>query len=302
MAQTGVRAMTRRSWAIVGLIVLAVLVVLLSAFALLRDDTPDNPAPGGPGGPVGTPTTPSATPAPTPTPTVTPAARADQRFIIATTDALWRATAGSCGTVEPLVQRSIDSGKTWKDITPRYRGIAQVASLDPLGKDGAEMVAALGADCTPTGLRSFTAGKYWEPNSKSLDPARYLALDDAAKIVSPGDDFAAPCPDARGLRAAGSVITVLCDGDAYVRSGDTWTKLDAPGAVALGISGTDIVVAQSGVTGCDGVAIALFSGSDGTGTSIGCASRASTTGPVAIAASTSATYVWSGDAVTRVAR
>lgn len=299
MARADRDPLARRRLAIVGLVIVAVVVAVLSALALLRDDGSAK-ADRAPAATTTVTSSPTATASTTPTAAAVP--RADERFIIASTDSLWRSTAGACGGAEPLVERSVDGGASWKDVTPHYRGIAQVASLDAVGKDGAEMVAALGTGCTATGLNSFTAGKYWETDDTSLGQSRYLAFDDAHTVVSPGGDFAAPCADAHGLRAFGKIVAVICDGSPYVRGESDWTKLDATNTVALSIASGDLFVARTGVKGCTGIALARFAGGSGAGTDAGCAADATTTGPIAMATSQTRTYIWSGDTVSRIAR
>ena len=51
------------------------------------------------------------------------------------------------------IERSNDGGQTWTDVTPRYLGIAQVASLDGIAVDAAEAVSAVGAGCGTQALR-----------------------------------------------------------------------------------------------------------------------------------------------------
>lgn len=295
-----------RTGAIIALLAVGVIVAILAVLAYARTQgsgAADPPAPF---------TTPSASPtatvSPTPRATSTPSPAAPatkpsatERFLTVGGNALWRATAGACGGAEPLVQRSTDAGRTWTDVTPRYRHIAQVASVDPLGNDGAQMVAATGADCTVQGLRTYTAGTFWEPNADSLTPARYLNLANAAQVVAPGGPIAAPCPAAHGVRATGDVVALVCDQFAYVRTGTTWTKLSSLEVLAVAVSGKgEIIVAHTGVAGCSGLALARFANAAvAAPAGAGCA-QVPTTGPLAIAASADGTYVWAGDTVSLV--
>jgi len=286
-----------RGWMIAGLVVVAVVAVALVIAAVLRNHAA---AASGAAAPLPsfTDASPSATPTATPTPTHTPIDRAAERFFAVAPDALWRATAGECGKTEPVVERSTDRGQTWTDVTPHYRDIAQVASLDQIAERAAAMVTELGDDCTPTGIRTFTDGRFWEPFDAVIDDAHYLSFTDAAKVVSPGGDYAAPCNDAHGLRAAGDIEALICDGTAYERSADKWMPLPQKNALAVAVFSGDLYVASAGEKDCAGIAITRFTDAEpDRSESAGCAADATAKGSIAIGPSSLGTFVWSADTV-----
>ena len=297
MTRWGYRRPVPRGWMFAGVVAAAVVALVLVAAALLRDDAATSADSAPP--PAFDTSAPPQTKTSSPTPTPPTLDRAKERFFAVAPDALWRATAGECGKTEPKVERSTDRGQTWTDVTPHYRDIAQVASLDQIAAHAASMVTEVGADCTPTGMRTFTDGKFWEPYAGSIDPARYLSFTDASKVVSPGDDYAAPCPDAHSLRASGDLVAVVCDAVADVRVGDDWTALSVSNVAALGIYRGDLYVAHTGAEGCDGIAVTRFAGGDAAASAdAGCAAHVIKSGQIAIGPSSLGTFVWSGDDVT----
>ncbi len=241
-----------------------------------------------------------ATPAPAPAPAEYPLE--SERFLAVGPGALWRATAGRCGGASPLVERSIDGGASWSDVTARYLGIGQVASLDPFAGTEGELVAGLGAGCAANALRTYTQGEFWESYPDVLAVSRFVDLGDAGLVRLGGSATTrAPCPEARGLRATGDVVVLLCDGTPFAWRGGSWIALPAPGAVALAISGGDAVVAHVD-GGCSGLALTRFAGADPiAGTSVGCAPGVDAAAPVAIAAGGGGRYlVWSHDTLSTV--
>ncbi|PVW03253.1 hypothetical protein DEA06_13690 [Microbacterium sp. Gd 4-13] len=239
--------------------------------------------------------------APSPSPSSSASAAypaAEARFFAVGSEGWWRATAGDCGTTAPLVEHSADGGRTWQDVTPAYRGIGQVASLDVFAGSEAEMVAAMGATCEVQALRTFTQGEFWQPYPEVLAASRYLDLADRAVVVLPGDDVAAPCAEPRSFRAAGDVVAVECAGTVSVLGSDrAWQALGATDAVALSIDGGTVVTA-SPADDCAGVAVTRWSGAGfDTATPLGCAPAADPAGPLALAVSGGRALVWSGDAV-----
>ena len=213
-----------------------------------------------------------STASPTPTPTVTPSTPgADERFLAIGTGAMWRATAGGCGGPAPVIERSVDGGATWTDVTPTYRGIAQVLSLDPLAGDQAEIVAGMGAGCEVQALRTFTGGEYWEPYADVLAASTYLAPQDPASVVTPAGAVAAPCPSPWGLRSSRGTVGLICDGTAYQRASSTWQQV-----------------------GTDAVAVAIRDGA------VVAVTAAQATAPAAAAVSPDGLRVWSGDTLSTI--
>ncbi len=275
---------------VVAALVVAVAVVAILAYQHARPRDPATSAAPVPTFSLGVDTT-----SPTPSPEATVVPSAADRFLTAGSDALWRATAGRCGDTEPRVERSTDGGTTWTDITPHYKGIAQVGSLDPLGGTAAQMVAALGEKCEVQGIRTFTRGRFWEPNKDVIAPARYLDFHNAGVVVTPQGDVAAPCAAASGLRAARTIVALVCEKTAYVLAGDSWTALPATDVAALAVSSGDVLVAHA-ARGCTGLEITRYTTADGANAGdIGCAADANPTAATAIAVGGARVYVWSGD-------
>lgn len=237
------------------------------------------------------------TASPTPTPTPTPAvavARADERLLSSVSGTLWRATAGACGGVAPTLERSRD-GVTWTDVTPFSTGLAQIASLDGLAVDGAEVVGATGAACQPQALRSYTDGQFWDTYPDVLALSRYVDPADPSVVHLATGRVAAPCPDARSLRARGSVVSLICDGVAYARAADQWLALPVSDSASVAIDGSDVLVAHVG-DGCLGLAVTRFVGADpARPLAAGCADGIDPELPAAIASTPGGTLVWSGD-------
>lgn len=245
-------------------------------------------------------TTPTATTPPA-TPTTPPGSRAAagwphaaERFLSIGTEAWWRATAGECGGAGPVIERSADAGRTWSDVTPRYRGIAQVLSLDAFAGSQAQAVAAMGAECDVQALRTFTQGQFWESYPEVLAASRYALPRDPGQVVTPAGTVPAPCANARGLRAAGDTIALVCDGTAYRFSGTSWAPLPVADAVAVAATAQAVLVGAA-ASGCDGVLVSRVAGDQVE--PLGCAVGADPAQPIALASSGSTVTVWSGDAL-----
>jgi hypothetical protein len=187
--------------------------------------------------------------------------------------------------VEPTLERSTDGGESWVDVTPRYLGIGQLLAVDAFAGSEAEIVALMGDDCEVQALRTFTQGRFWESYEDVLAASTYVDPDDAATVVTPDGDVAAPCAAAWGVRAAGSVTGLICDGTAYALTDGEWQP-SATAATGLAVADGALVTATS-IADCAGLSI--------TSSTAVCAESASPAGPVAIAVSANALLVWSAD-------
>lgn len=291
--------MARRSPVRRGLpsVVVAVLVVALTvavgglvALALQR----------GQGAPVADRTAdpvPAATPSPSPSPSASPTAitapGTAERFLVVGDDVIWRATAGSCGTTAPVVERSDDNGATWDDVTPTYRDIAQVRALTPLADTQATAIADVGDGCETQALQTFTDGAFWSPYEKVLVRSTYLA---DGTVVIDGTALTAPCAEPWGLRTSGDAAVFVCDGTAYETTGGQTSRI-GDGVVALDIHDGEIVAA-SVAPECDGLQLTALSGDR---QEIACVD-ADAAAPTALTLTDDAIWLWNGDALTSTPR
>lgn len=237
----------------------------------------------------------------TPTPTETEGAaivdRSTERFFAIGDGAWWRATAGACGTAEPLLERSTDGGTSWIDVTPRYRTIGQIASLDPLDGTEAEIVASMGASCETQALRTYTQGNFWDSYPEFLPAIRYIEPLDATVVhIGGGQTVEAPCASPSGLRANGDIVALICDGTVERWADGAWQPSEIAGAVALAAAPPSLLVAHTDPA-CAGVAVTEIA--DAT-TLVGCAPDADPSQPLAIARDETTIRVWSGDTVSEV--
>lgn len=242
------------------------------------------------------------TPAPTSSATSGTGAAAwapeEERFLMVGSGALWRGTAGQCGSVPPTLERSIDDGDTWTDITPTYKGIGQLLALTPFAGDQAEIVALMGDDCEVQALRTFTYGQFWDAYDDALAAAWYVDPSQPGTIIGAGEEIAAPCVDVRELRTSGDVRAVLCESGAFVLSADgdePWTRFAPSGAVAVNAS-RDAVVAARTSADCEGIALAVFTpqGSLAAGSPV-CVTDQRATAPTAVAIFGARSLTWSGE-------
>lgn len=238
-------------------------------------------------------------PPPTPSETITNTAtydRSQERFLTASAGVLWRGTAGHCGDVEPLVERSADGGQTWADVTPRYLEINQLVSLNPFAEGQAEMVALIGVECEVQALRTFTQGQFWESYEDVLGASQYVDPTDSGNIVRPEVPIAGPCSDVRVLRTAGPVLATVCNRIAHVLDQDgEWTPLPLTDVAALYIDGGDIVVVHDSEQ-CIGLTLTRYSlTGDEEQRGARCVEDAKSGSPTAVAVSGDDVLIWSED-------
>lgn len=277
--------------AVAGVAALAIVVGVLAAVALQQ---------GRPEPVDGTPSAPptfefgdaeSASPTPTDMPTTSATPAADERFLAVQGDRLWRATAGECGGEAPVVELSTDRGETWEDVTPP--GAAQVLAVAALADIAGEVVAAVGDDCEPTVLRTYTSGVEWSTYPQALGDMTFLSPADHITVTRPDDDIAAPCEDARSVRASRGVVGLACGDTAFALLDGSWAELIA-GAIAVDAVAGTIVVAHVSDT-CDGVAVTQYTRL--AGDDIACIDTANPADSTAISRLDGSLALWSGDFV-----
>lgn len=290
--------MTGARWIAVSVVVaLAIGVGALSALALQRargeNVAQPNPVPSFT---LGT-RTPTPTPTPEPSPTAgTEVTAASERFFSVGAEAWWRGTAGRCGRDAPLIERSVDQGRTWADVTPRYLGIAQIMSLDAFTPTDAEMVAAIGPACETQALRTFTQGRFWEPYPDVLAVSRYVDPAGPTTVDLGATSIEAPCPSPASLRASGDVVALVCGGAAWALNGEEWSELLAPDVVAIAVDGRDVLVAHRSAD-CEGVAITRVANEPESQVPAGCAIGADPASSAALAVFDGTPVVWAADQV-----
>lgn len=281
--------------ALTGVLTVGVGVLAVAAYQHANPDLSDLAAEPAPTFDLGVETT---DPAPEVTQTAEAIARSEERFFAIGDSAWWRATAGSCGTTEPLIERSTDAGASWTDVTPRYRNIGQIASLDPLAGTEAEMVSSMGEACETQALRTYTQGTYWDSYPDVRPAVRYIdPLDPAVVHIGGGQTVEAPCATPTGLRASGDVVALICDGTAHRWIDATWQPVEVAGATALAATPPSLLIAHTDAA-CPGVAITEVAD---TTALVGCLPEADPAAPLALTRDGATVRAWSGETVSEVA-
>lgn len=276
------RSRTPAGRALTGVLVsvLAVAVIALVVFALTPRTAPETRAPRTPAPAV----TPYPSPSATPTASAPAAAPgAAERFLAVGEQAMWRASAGECGQVEPLLERSTDGGRSWSDVTPRYLGIGEILHVEAFAGTEAHIVARVGAACETQGLRTFTQGRFWEQNAATLAAATYIDPAAPAAIVTASGRVDAPCATPWGAQGDVASLTVVCDGTARQLIDGTW-QAAAENAVAVTVTDDGVRTARTDPS-CAGLIVVDACLAD------------APAGPAALAPAGSALWLWAGDAV-----
>lgn len=240
----------------------------------------------------------SATPEPTetaaPIPPATPVLRT---LTVVDEQTAWRAERGSCDT-QAVIEVTTDGGATWKPTQPVATGGREVFWLWAQDENYAQAVVTASDDCDVTGIRTFTAGNFWQLNADALEAAVYLAPD--GSLVAPSG-ATTPCNVPIDLAERGNALAVLCaDGILHESfDGASWTQTSVPGAIAVAQAGEGYVVAVQQLDDCEGIALvsissdAITSGGAASET-LSCVTGAVDSAATVVETSSDAVWLWSG--------
>lgn len=284
-----------RGWIIAGLALFLAFDAVLVVFALAATA----PGPRQEANTIAPFTRPSRTPSPTPSPE--PHFIAAPRFLAAVNDQVaWRATEGSCGGPDAVIERTEDGGATWSQLSTAKHQVHQVMALLDPGVAIASVVGMAGADCTLGYFSSFTRGQFWEPYPQYLGGASYLDSSDSGTVHVASATATAPCADVLQLSVVDGIAAVLCTDTLFERRGEGWVEVPVPGILAFTPTETGYTVAISSASGCPGVAIASLASPLTTGSApvtVGCAASVVAPDAVTLSQSAGSLWLWSGDNV-----
>lgn len=217
---------------------------------------------------------------------------------------LVRATTGPCPETLAALSTSLDGGATWADETlSDFLPLVALSRLADLG-DGA--FVALGSNPTDCGQRvafstptaeatwnEYPAGNLWQ-----VDPG-----DTAVVITSTGMRTSPGCAVARLEVGVDGRVAVLCQDTSVATSfdeGQTWTRGGTfPGADALAVTATGVLVGAVGVPGCEGVEVTSLDPLLNPAGSV-CVAATAAAGQTAIAAAPDGpVWMWAGEVIRR---
>ena len=235
---------------------------------------------------------PSQTAAPIP-----PASSVLRTLAVVDEQTAWRAERGDCGT-QAVIEVTSDGGVSWTPTQPVTTEGHEVLWLWAQDEDYAQAAVTAGDSCEVTGIRTFTAGNFWQLNAAVLADAVYLASD--GSLVSPSP-VTAPCDAPVDLAERGDALAVLCaDGTLHESlDGAAWTQTSVPGAIAVADAGEGYVAAVRQLDGCEGIALVSISSAAITSGASASEARSCVAGAVDPAAtvletSSDAVWLWSG--------
>jgi photosystem II stability/assembly factor-like uncharacterized protein len=142
------------------------------------------------------------------------------------------------GTDDGLIHRTLDGGKSWKNVTPKGLPLwSKISTLDVSALEPGVAYAAVDAhrmdDFTPHVYRTRDGGESWQETSAGLPPFGFVTVVRAD-------------PVRRGLLYAGTDTGVFVSFD----GGDRWQTLQANLPTAwvsdLKVHGTDLVISTQG--------------------------------------------------------
>jgi hypothetical protein len=216
--------------------------------------------------------------------------------VVSATEA-WRSESGTCTDDSPVLEHTTDGGSTWSPVTLAGKDVRTISAVSA-GTQRTSVLAGVGSACTPTGMSTYTSGKYWAVDTT---PAAGASISSTGTLVLAGGTVASPCADPVQVVQGSTATAVVCPSGLAWRTGTsgTWVIVPLSGVRSVAINGASYTIARAGLASCKGVQISRLAASGITPTSkptvLGCAPVADATGPVTLSQIASSVWVWSGE-------
>lgn len=243
--------------ALAAIVILAVVVALLSSYALRSPTIADA---GGIPGPIptwaeGTPSLSSSAP-PKPGDLSADPVLGDRHIAMRDTMTGMRFSEGVCGGDLPRMETTSDGGSTWNFVSFGGVDVRHIASGSYEDDDRIELVVGIADECRTSVAATYTDGQFWEEYPDRLAQKTYLTAD-RKSIVRNGESTAAPCSEVSAVEQVESDLYAGCTSGLYsLNLNGGWHSVDQQ---AINSLGTDAAGASVWATihsaDCDGVAI-----------------------------------------------
>jgi hypothetical protein len=225
-------------------------------------------------------------------------AGASGRRLLSAVDAseAWRAVSGTCSTDGASLEHSTNGGTSWTPVTLGD----DVGNVLAIHADAGtvSVLVGVGVDCDPTVRTSTDDGATWKAG---VPGAAGAGIDKAGLLLS-GGTVSIPCSDPIDAFQGKYTTAVVCRDEVQWRSGTrAWVPVPVGGARSIADNGDAYLVARVGATACSGVDIDSMPAVGVTATTkttpVGCADNAPQNGPVVVARSGQAVWLWAGNDV-----
>lgn len=219
----------------------------------------------------------------------------------------YRTVTGPCPETQAVIENTADGGRSWTAVDLTVYGAVSSPARILSGTDGFVTIAAQdGDDCASMRvMQSYSYGTEWDTVTEGSAITWHISPTDPTVVNVPGvGGVQVPCEAARLTTSSTTSASVLCVDTRVATtmdSGANWALSEAfPGAEGITASGESILLAQSGVSGCEGTLVSLLSAGHSV-TSSSCVAGAAP-GQTAIAAATDGTaWLWVGDSLAKSA-
>lgn len=294
-----------QTWVIIGVAILAVIAIGLSALAILSTRGSGQPAgdysytQDSDSGEQTEEEAPEEEAEPEPEPEIS--LNAHTRFIsLGADDQVIRGEFGSCTGEPGWAEVSPDGGIFWELSNTVVHEAMQILGVS-IGTGGYVEMTTLDTFCEPFLLRSYIGGYNWQFAPGEVESRWYFNPLNAATVNTPFGQAEAPCEVIQlSVSESATNAAVLCEDSTIMSStdeGQSWSVAgERTGAVAVAAQDDRLLIANGHSEGCNGVQLQTISG--GVTENVGsCLDVSTTSDQIAFAAFAGDVAIWSGDAL-----